>query len=154
MCSKVEVYADGSCLKNGQSDALGGWAYVIKNGENEVIANGQAEGAATSNRMELIAVIKALEALSSCSSQITVFVDSQYVKDGCEQWLPNWKRNNWLTSTKKPVKNQDLWEQLDAQLEALDVSFEKVRAHSGHTMNELVDQLARQAAHGQFAEAF
>lgn len=152
MCLKIEVYADGSCLKNGHSDALGGWAYVIQDGEREVRANGQAEGIATSNRMELIAVIKALEALSSSSSQITVFVDSQYVKEGCEQWLPNWKRNNWLTSTKKPVKNQDLWERLDAQLEALSVSFEKVIAHSGHSLNELVDQLARQAANGMLLE--
>ncbi|RCX07063.1 ribonuclease H family protein [Marinomonas foliarum] len=147
MSLNINVYADGSCLNNGKEGASGGWAFIILNGSETIKVSGREEGT-TNNRMELMAVIRAIEFLSNSKADLTIYLDSQYVKDGCEQWLLKWKCNNWLTSSKRPVKNKDLWIQLDALLGNINVSFQKVKAHSDHPINDLVDQLARKAAQG------
>jgi len=99
----------------------------------------------TNNRMELMAAIRALEALRRASS-VRLTTDSQYVKQGIEAWLPRWQANGWRTSDKKPVKNQDLWERLTAAVAPHKVQWHWTRGHSGHTENEIVDKLARDAA--------
>ena len=99
----------------------------------------------TNNRMELLAVIIALESLSE-SCAVSLYSDSQYMKNGINQWIHNWKRNNWLTSNKKAVKNQDLWQRLDQAINRHTINWQWVKGHAGHLENERVDQLARQGA--------
>ena len=101
------------------------------------------EGRTTNNRMELLAVIKGLEALTqSCKVKITT--DSKYVLTGASEWMDNWKKRNWLTSSKKPVLNVELWQRLDELLQEHEIKWEWVKGHSGHTENEIADQLANQ----------
>lgn len=138
--NKVEIFTDGACRGN---PGPGGWGAIIRNGKQEIQINGAAKDT-TNNRMEMQAVISALENLTT-TSEVHVTTDSRYVMDGIQQWLANWKRNGWKTAAKKPVKNEDLWKQLDNLVEQHKVSWEWVKGHSGHEENERVDQLANDA---------
>ena len=133
----VEVFTDGACRGN---PGPGGWGVLLRKGTHEKELFG-GEMQTTNNRMEMTAVIKGLEALKR-PCQLRITTDSQYVLKGIKEWLPNWKRNNWKTAAKKPVKNADLWQQLDRLLAPHDVEWQWVRGHSGHHENELVDGLA------------
>jgi ribonuclease HI len=138
---KVEVFTDGACLGN---PGPGGWAALLRAGTREKALVG-AEAMTTNNRMELMAAIAGIEALKrACTVDLTT--DSQYVRRGVEEWMPRWKANGWKTSDKKPVKNRDLWERLDAALASHDVRWHWVKGHAGHAENERVDALAREAA--------
>ncbi len=141
----VTIYTDGSCLGN---PGPGGWAAILQWGEHEKeLCDGFVR--TTNNRMEILAVIKGLEALKrSCS--VDLYTDSQYVRNAIEKgWIDKWVRNGWKTSEKKPVKNQDLWEQLRPLLDAHQVRFHWVRGHDGNEMNERCDVLARECAGGE-----
>ncbi|MFC1685087.1 ribonuclease HI [Pseudomonadota bacterium] len=137
MSNVVEIYSDGACKGN---PGPGGWGAVLRyNGVEKHLYGGEA--GTTNNRMELMAVIKALESLKrNCRVHITT--DSQYVKNGITEWIVNWKRRGWKTAAKKPVKNQDLWQLLDAAVSEHEVEWAWVKGHSGHPENELADELA------------
>lgn len=135
--ARVEIFTDGACKGN---PGPGGWGALLRYGDHEKELFG-GEPATTNNRMELMAVIAALEALKRPSA-VRLSVDSRYVQDGVLSWMPRWKRNGWRTATKAPVKNQDLWERLDRALAAHRVEWRWVRGHSGHPDNERADQLA------------
>lgn len=144
---KVEVFTDGACRGN---PGPGGWAALLRYGGVERELSG-AEGETTNNRMELMAAIQALEALKrACVVELTT--DSTYVRNGVTQWLDAWKSRGWRTADKKPVKNQDLWQRLDAAARRHRVSWHWVRGHSGHIENERVDVLANQAIDAMLAE--
>ena len=135
----VELYTDGACRGN---PGQGGWGALIRYGSIEKKIFG-GEGRTTNNRMELVAVIKGLEALThSCKVRITT--DSKYVLTGASEWMVNWKKRNWLTSSKKPVLNMELWQRLDELLQEHEIEWEWVKGHSGHPENEIADQLANQ----------
>ncbi len=136
---EVNLYTDGACRGN---PGPGGWGVLLRCGETEKELWG-GETATTNNRMELQAVIEGLTALTRPSS-VTIVTDSQYVKNGMMQWIHNWKRNGWKTAARKPVKNADLWQQLDALVQKHEVRWEWVRGHSGHPENERADELANQ----------
>ena len=137
----VQLFTDGSCLGNPGPGGYG--ALLIYNDNKKELSQGYKK--TTNNRMELLAVIKGLEALkSSCTLDITT--DSNYVKDGITKWIINWKKNGWKTAAKQPVKNVDLWKALDEQVKEHKISWHWVKGHSGHPENELVDDLAREAA--------
>ena len=137
------AYTDGACSGN---PGPGGWGVVLqaKSGldvtKQRKLSGGAAE--TTNNRMELMAAISALEALSQRST-ITVVTDSVYVKDGVTKWIFSWKKNGWKTASKKPVKNEVLWKRLDAAQAQHTVTWEWVKGHAGHPENELADELAR-----------
>lgn len=136
---EIELYTDGACKGN---PGPGGWGALLRYGNKERKLCG-GESHTTNNRMELMAAIKGLEALKeSCRVQLTT--DSQYVRQGITQWLAGWKKNGWKTSAKKPVKNDDLWRQLDEQASRHDITWHWVKGHSGHIENEIADQLANQ----------
>ncbi len=137
--NKEIIYTDGACSGN---PGKGGWAAVIINETNEKIISG-SENLTTNNRMELTAVIKALEL--TITNNVTVFTDSKYVKDGIESWINNWKKNGWKTASKEPVKNKDLWEVLDQLKENKNIKWEWVKGHSNDKYNNLVDEKAREA---------
>jgi ribonuclease HI len=138
--SAVEIYTDGACRGN---PGPGGWAALLLSGENEKILQG-AEALTTNNRMELTAAVQALNALKrGCC--VTLYTDSQYVRTGVSEWLPQWKMRGWKTAAKKPVKNQDLWQALDEAAAAHEVEWRWVRGHDGNPGNERVDQLANEA---------
>ena len=140
MSKRVDIYTDGACRGN---PGPGGWAAILRYGDKETLIHG-AEVETTNNRMELQAAVSALQKLKRpCTVYITT--DSRYLMDGIQQWLPNWKQNGWKTSAKKPVKNEDLWRQLDKLVEEHTVSWEWVRGHSGHLENDRVDRLANEA---------
>lgn len=138
---QVEVHTDGACLGN---PGPGGWGALLRYGATERELVG-AEAATTNNRMELMAAIAALEALSA-PCEVTLHTDSQYVQKGLTEWLPGWVRRGWKTSGGEPVKNQDLWQRLQAAASRHRVHWRWVRGHAGHVDNERVDRLARQAA--------
>jgi len=138
--SRVEIYADGACRGN---PGPGGWAATLEYGEHLRELSG-AEAQTTNNRMELTAVIRALEALKRGVSA-RVHTDSEYVVRGINEWLPNWKARGWRTADRKPVKNQDLWEQLDAAAARHNIEWKWVKGHSGVPGNERVDALANAA---------
>lgn len=140
MSSRVEIYADGACRGN---PGPGGWAATLEYGEHLRELSG-AEAQTTNNRMELTAVIRALEALKRGVSA-RVHTDSEYVVRGITEWVPNWKARGWRTADRKPVKNQDLWEQLDAAAARHDIEWKWVKGHSGVPGNERVDALANAA---------
>ena len=137
------AYTDGECSGN---PGPGGWgALLIAREGDAVVKERELSGGAaetTNNRMELLAAIHALEALDR-PSRLTVVTDSAYVKGGITQWLAGWKRNGWRTSSKKPVKNEDLWRRLEAATERHDIAWEWVKGHAGHPENERADALAR-----------
>ncbi len=140
---KVHIYTDGSCLGNPGPGGYG--AVLVFNGHKKEISQGYKH--TTNNRMEMLATIAALETLTeSCSVDLTT--DSQYVKNGINQWIHNWRKNGWRTSNKKAVKNADLWKQLDALVDKHKVQWHWVKGHSGHPENERCDELARTAAEG------
>jgi ribonuclease HI len=138
--SSVTLYTDGGCRGN---PGLGGWGAVLLYGEHRKELKG-SEPDTTNNRMELLAAIEGLKALNRDVS-VNLYTDSKYVKQGITQWIINWKKNGWKTAAKKPVKNQDLWQELDDQMQKHDVSWHWVKGHAGDKYNELADQLANQA---------
>ena len=136
--STVVVFTDGACKGN---PGPGGWGALLRAGGREKELFG-GEPATTNNRMELTAVIRALEALKS-PSEVEIHTDSQYVKNGIETWIHGWKRNGWKTADKKPVKNGDLWQALDEARQRHKVEWHWVKGHAGHPENERADELAR-----------
>ncbi len=141
MQKSVTIYTDGSCLGN---PGPGGYGVLLcYNGHEKELAQGFQ--LTTNNRMELLAAIKGLEALKH-PCVVTLVTDSQYVKQGIESWLANWKKRGWKTASKSPVKNVDLWQQLDSAAAKHTVTWQWVKGHSGHPENERVDDLARAAA--------
>jgi ribonuclease HI len=136
----IEIYTDGACRGN---PGPGGWGALLIMGEKEKELNG-AEDPTTNNRMELTAVIRALEALKR-PVQARIYTDSEYVRRGITEWVHNWKRRGWRTADRKPVKNQDLWQQLDELVARHQLEWHWVRGHSGVPGNERVDQLANAA---------
>jgi len=141
--AELYAYTDGACSGN---PGPGGWgALLIARDGTEVVRERELSGGeavTTNNRMELMAAISALEALER-PSRITVVTDSAYVKGGITQWLHGWKRNGWKTSTKKPVKNEDLWRRLETAAARHEVRWHWVKGHAGHPENERADALAR-----------
>ena len=135
--SKVTIYTDGACRGN---PGPGAWAAILNSGKREREITG-VEIETTNNRMELIAAIEALEALRK-RCQVTLYTDSSYLKRGVTEWLDGWIRRGWKTSGRKPVKNRDLWERLDALRGKHDISWRWVRGHAGHAGNERADELA------------
>jgi len=134
---RVEIFTDGACKGN---PGPGGWGALLRyKGHEKELFGGEPE--TTNNRMELMAVISALQSLRR-RSKVRITTDSQYVKNGITQWIFNWKRNGWKTAAKKPVKNADLWRQLDQLVALHDVEWAWVKGHSGHPENELADALA------------
>ncbi len=134
----VDIYTDGACNGN---PGPGGWGAILRYGETErELSGGEAD--TTNNRMELMAAIRALEALKRPVTA-RVHTDSTYVKDGITKWIDRWKARGWRTAAKKPVKNVDLWQRLDHAAARHDVSWHWVRGHAGHPENERADALAR-----------
>ncbi len=138
--ASVKIFTDGACRGN---PGPGGWGVVLRSGEHRKELRG-AEKKTTNNRMELTAAIKALEALKG-SPEVELYTDSEYVRQGITQWLPNWERNGWRTAGKTPVKNLDLWKPLAQLAERYDIEWIWVKGHSGHAGNERADQLANLA---------
>ncbi|EKS33427.1 ribonuclease HI [Afipia clevelandensis] len=134
----VTIFTDGACSRN---PGPGGWGAILRFGDVEKELKG-GENPSTNNRMELMAAISALEALKK-PALVDLTTDSQYVRQGITQWIHNWKRNGWKTADKKPVKNADLWQRLDAALKEHDVRWHWIKGHAGHAENERADQLAR-----------
>ncbi len=149
MSHVVEIYADGACRGN---PGPGGWGAVLMYDGREKELSG-AEAHTTNNRMELLAVIRALESLKKPGVSARIYTDSQYVIKGIKEWIANWKARGWRTADKKPVKNQDLWEQLDALAAKHDLEWHWVRGHSGIEGNERVDRLANLAIDAMRAES-
>ena len=141
----IDIFTDGACSGN---PGPGGWGAILRaNGHEKELSGG--EPATTNNRMEMMAVIEALRALKG-SSTVTIHTDSRYVMDGAEKWLKGWQAKGWKTADKKPVKNEDLWRALDAELKKHKISWRWVRGHDGHVENERADVLARSAIPGVY----
>lgn len=136
----IDIFTDGACSGN---PGPGGWAAILRvsHREREIFGG---EERTTNNRMELMAVIRALEALKRPST-VRLHTDSRYVMDGAAKWLKNWKANGWKTADKKPVKNEELWRALDAAMTEHKINWKWVAGHSGHPENERADALARAA---------
>ena len=134
---KFKIYTDGACSGN---PGKGGWAAIILDGKGQSSISG-SENKTTNNRMELMAPIMALKKIKN-KSEIVIYTDSRYVKDGITEWIKKWKLNNWKSSNKKPVKNKDLWLKLDNSCQKHNVSWKWVKAHAGNKFNNLVDELA------------
>jgi len=138
------AYTDGACSGN---PGPGGWGVLLIAREGDTIVKTRdlsgGEADTTNNRMELMAAIQALETLSRAST-LTIITDSTYVKNGVTGWIHGWKRNGWKTAAKKPVKNADLWQRLDAAQARHDVTWEWIKGHAGHDENERADELARE----------
>jgi len=143
MSEVVEIYTDGACKGN---PGVGGWGALLTAGgrEREIFGG---EPLTTNNRMELTAVIRALEALKR-PSQVRLHTDSQYVQLGISAWIKNWKKNGWRTANRKPVKNDDLWRRLDELTAEHEIEWLWVRGHSGHDGNERADELANRGCLG------
>ena len=138
MTGVVEIYTDGACSGN---PGPGGWGVLLRwNGHEKELYGGEAD--TTNNRMEMMAVIKALEAIKG-SPRIELYTDSKYVMQGISEWLEGWKARNWRTAAKKPVKNVDLWQEIDALVSRHNITFHWVKGHDGHLENERADSLAR-----------
>ena len=134
----MELYTDGACSGN---PGPGGWGVLLRyNGREKTLQGGEPE--TTNNRMELMAAIRGLEALKR-PCRVALYTDSQYVQKGVSEWLEGWKAKGWRTAARKPVKNVDLWQRLDAAMARHDVSWHWVRGHAGHPGNERADALAR-----------
>jgi len=134
---QVMIFTDGACRGN---PGPGGWGAVLRYGSTEKTLSG-GEPDTTNNRMELMAAIMALEALTQ-SCQVVLTTDSRYVMDGITQWMANWKKRGWKTASKQPVKNADLWRRLDAACSKHTIEWQWVKGHSGHPENEKADALA------------
>ncbi len=134
----VEIFTDGACSGN---PGPGGWGAILRFGSAEKeLSGGEAE--TTNNRMEMMAAIQALEALTR-PVKVALYTDSTYLKDGITKWIKGWRRNGWKTAAKKPVKNMDLWQRLERALEPHEVAWHWVKGHAGHPENERADELAR-----------
>jgi len=141
MSDKIEIYTDGACLGN---PGRGGWgAVLLYKGHEKKISGGEKDS--TNNRMELRAVIESLKLLKK-SSPVIIYTDSKYVMDGITKWIFSWKKNGWRTADKKPVKNLELWQELDAGIVGHEIIWKWVKGHSGNHFNEMADVLARTAA--------
>ncbi len=137
MSHTIEIFTDGACKGN---PGPGGWGVLLRLGEHQKTMFG-GELNTTNNRMELTAAIRGLEALKK-SAQVVLTTDSQYVMKGIREWLPGWKQRGWKTASRQPVKNVDLWQQLDALASQHQVEWRWVKGHSGHAENDLADELA------------
>ena len=137
---KVTIFTDGACSGN---PGPGGWGAILRYNENEKELSG-GEISTTNNRMELMAAISALEALTK-PVQVSLYTDSIYLKDGITKWIHNWKARAWKTASKKPVKNKDLWMRLEAAMNVHQIEWCWIKGHAGHVENEKADQLARAA---------
>ncbi len=135
----VTLYTDGACKGN---PGKGGWGVLMRYGSHEKELFG-GEAHTTNNRMELTAIIQGLAALKRPCA-VVIYTDSQYVKNGMEQWIHGWKKNGWKTAAKQPVKNEDLWRQLDQLAAQHQIQWQWVRGHAGHAENERADALANQ----------
>ena len=135
----IKIYTDGACKGN---PGIGGWGAIIMQGEKNIELFG-GENETTNNRMELMAVIMALKEISS-NLELTIYTDSTYVQKGISEWIKNWKVNNWRSSSKKPVKNKDLWIELDEAVGSRKINWEWVKGHAGNEGNEKADELANQ----------
>jgi len=148
METALKIYTDGGCSGN---PGPGGWAYVIImrtfQGENIIAQEKGGVQDTTNNKMELTAVIEALRKLKTMDvpRQVTVYTDSQYVQKGISEWINTWKKNSWRTSDKKPVKNQDLWMELDSLANDFIIIWQWVKGHDGNKYNELCDQMTQEA---------
>ncbi len=135
----VEAWTDGACRGN---PGPGGWGALLRyDGKEKRLCGGEND--TTNNRMELMAAIMTLESLTR-SCHVLLTTDSTYVMKGLTEWMPNWKKRGWKTAAKKPVKNVDLWQRLDAAAQRHEVEWKWVKGHSGHTENEIADELANQ----------
>ena len=139
--NRVTIHTDGSCLSN---PGPGGWAAILRwrDNEREIVGH---ESCTTNNRMELMAAIMGLNAVTR-AMPIDLHTDSRYVMNGVQEWMPRWKANGWKTASKKPVANQDLWQQLDEAVSRHRIRWHWVKGHAGDELNERCDQLARTAA--------
>jgi ribonuclease HI len=136
----VAIYTDGACRGN---PGPGGWGVLLRYGKKEkTLFGGETE--TTNNRMELMAAIQALAALTQ-PCQVDLYTDSQYVQKGISEWLPGWKKKGWRKADKKPVKNADLWQLLDHEATRHEINWHWVKGHSGHPENDMADALANQA---------
>ena len=138
---KYKIYTDGACSGN---PGPGGWGAVILDQDDKQKNISGSEKNTTNNRMELLAAIMSLKKIKT-NSEVVIFTDSTYVKNGITEWMKNWKKNGWKNSSKKPVKNKDLWEKLDKLCEANSVSWKWVKGHSTNELNNLADELATKA---------
>lgn len=136
----VEIFTDGACSGN---PGPGGWGAILIWGEHRKELSG-GEAQTTNNRMELTAVIEALDALKK-SSRVALYTDSAYVKNGITSWIHGWKQNGWRTADKKPVKNVELWQRLETAAHRHEIEWHWVKGHAGHPLNERADELARTA---------
>lgn len=136
----IEIFTDGACSGN---PGPGGWGVLIIDGDARTEMNG-GDSETTNNRMEMRAAIEALKATGD--APIILHTDSQYVKNGINTWIHGWKRNGWKTASRKPVKNKDLWQELDALTEGRDIDWRWIKGHNGHPGNERADELARMGA--------
>lgn len=146
--TSVEIYTDGACRGN---PGPGGWAALLVAGSERKEVTG-SEAATTNNRMELCAAIGGLKALKRRCA-VKLYTDSKYVLQGVTEWMPNWKARGWRTAAREPVKNQDLWQELDLAVAAQDIEWIWVKGHSGHEGNEYVDQLANIAIDKMLAQS-
>ena len=137
----IKIYTDGSCLEN---PGNGGWAAIIIDSGKKTQIKGSKKNT-TNNQMELLAPIEALKKIPK-GSKIEIFTDSKYVKSGITEWIHNWKKNGWKTADKQPVKNKELWEELDLLANQFEISWNWVKAHSTDELNNEVDLIAREAA--------
>ena len=137
----IKIYTDGSCLEN---PGNGGWAAIIIDNEKKTQIKGSKKNT-TNNQMELLAPIQALKKIPK-GSKVQIFTDSKYVKSGITEWIHNWKKNGWKTADKQPVKNKELWEELDLLNNEFEISWNWVKAHSTDQLNNEVDLIAREAA--------
>ena len=137
----IKIYTDGSCIGN---PGNGGWAAIIIKDEKKTQIKGSKKNT-TNNQMELLAPIKVLKKISK-GSKVQIFTDSKYVKSGITEWIHNWKKNGWKTANKQPVKNKELWTELDLLTNEFEISWNWVKAHSTDKLNNEVDLIAREAA--------
>ena len=137
----IKIYTDGSCLEN---PGNGGWAAIIIDDEKKTQIKGSKKNT-TNNQMELLAPIEALKKIPK-GSKVEIFTDSKYVKSGITEWIHNWKKNGWKTANREPVKNKELWEELDLLANEFEISWNWVKAHSADKLNNEVDLIAREAA--------
>ena len=137
----IKIYTDGSCLEN---PGNGGWAAIIIDDEKKTQIKGSKKNT-TNNQMELLAPIEALKKIPK-GSKVQIFTDSKYVKSGITEWIHNWKKNGWKTADKQPVKNKELWEELDLLANQFEINWNWVKAHSTDKLNNEVDLIAREAA--------
>lgn len=152
---KITVYCDGGCMNNGRKNSVGAYAYAVT--VNNVMIHSEASTFqldTTNNKMELNAATKALDYCKNFffNDKITVYTDSQYVCNGITSWINKWKKNGWKNQEKEPVKNSDLWKELDSLYSNLDVEFRWVKGHNGHEMNEYVDELCSDSINSYFTK--